>query len=87
MVLPLRSSNFFTSSWAMSTCGSFWNTAATLTTGTPPSRIWIICRSLDPITHSAWPAAIICSMLTCGPPILMVTSSPYFLYRPVATAW
>src|SRR3989344_744236 len=25
--------------------------------------------------------------LTCGPPILMVTSRPACLYRPVATAW
>ena len=78
-VLPLRSSNFFTSSCAISTCGSFWKKAATLTTGTPPSRTCIIWMSLEPMMQSAWPAAIICVMLTCGPPILMVTSRPYFL--------
>ena len=51
MVLPFMSSNDFTSSWAISACGSFWNIAATVTTGTPPSRAWMICRSLEPMMH------------------------------------
>ena len=55
---PSGPRSFFTSSCAISTCGSFWKTAATVTTGTPPSRICIICRSLEPITQSAWPAAM-----------------------------
>src|SRR3989344_3821260 len=39
MVLPLRSSNFFTSSCAMSTCGSFWNTAAMLGLRVPVGHV------------------------------------------------
>lgn len=37
--------------------------------------------------QSAWPAASHCRPLSCGPPILSVTSSPSFLYSPVTNAW
>ena len=79
MVLPFRSSNFFTSSWAISTCGSFWKKAATVTTRHAAFAHLHHLQVAEPMMQSAWPAAIICMMLTCGPPILMVTSSPYFL--------
>ena len=59
IVLSFMSSKPFTPSCAISTCGSFWNIAATVTTGRPPSRTCIVCRSLEPMTQSAWPAAMI----------------------------
>ena len=34
------------------------------------------------MTQSVWPAASSCRPLTCGPPILRLTSRPSFLYRP-----
>ena len=84
-VLPFRSSKRLTSSCAMSTCGSFWNTEATVTVGTPVWRASSMAVSAL-IMQSAWPAAMTCRPLSCGPPILMVTSRPCFLYVPSATA-
>ena len=62
----------------MITVGFFWNVAAIAVTGTPCSTAESTC-SASPITTSSWPAARSCRPLTCGPPILIVTSSPCFL--------
>ena len=84
--LPLRSWIFATPGCAISTVGFFWNVAAIVVSGTSCSIADSTCRP-SAIATSSWPAASSCSPFTCGPPILIVTSRPCFLYVPSASAW
>ena len=84
--LPLRSWIFATPGCAISTVGFFWNVAAIVVSGTSCSITDSTCRP-SAIATSSWPAASNCSPFTCGPPILIVTSRPCFLYVPSASAW
>ena len=80
-VSGLRSSSFvtFDSGCARNTCGSFWNIAATATTGTLLATASNDCRVFAVMKKSSLPAISSMRLLTLGPPGTMVTSSPYFL--------
>jgi hypothetical protein len=79
IVLPFISSNFFTSSCGDQHLRVLLEEGRHVGDRHAAFAHLIICMSLEPMMQSAWPAAISCMMLTCGPPILMVTSRPYFL--------
>ena len=80
-VSGLRSSSFVTldSGWVTNTCGSFWNIAATSTTGTLLAIASNDCSVFALMKKSSLPAISWMRLLLLGPPGTMVTSSPYFL--------
>ncbi len=74
------------SGWAISTCGSFCMKAATAFTGAFSWARFSTMKLLEPMPRSTAWLARSWGTFTLGPPWTMVTSSPRFLYSPVATA-
>ena len=76
----LRSSNFSMpwSGCAISTCGSFWNMAATASVGMFCSTASKLCSVFALMKKSILPTGSRMRLFTFGPPGTMVTSRPYF---------
>ena len=72
--------------WAISTCGSDCIEAITALAGACTAARFSTMKLFDPTPMSMAPVAKSWGTLTAGPPWMIRTSSPRFLYSPSASA-